>query len=375
MTKPLVTACILKLQEQGKLKLKDRLSKHIPSFRDTKVAANGNSLTKTKEHTPDLTIMHCMMHTAGVGELGDFNYKPRPGFAADKCYHELNERVERREITSLAQFCDELAKIPLRHEPGKLHEYSFATDILGRVVEVASGMSLGKYMQKELCGPLGMKDTEFFVPKSKARRLAALYCGREQALMLSSEHATPGSLGVPTIPSQLSRKKAALCRIDGHTPAESQWIEGRQCPVESAAGLVGANMGGMVSTVEDFSRFLAMLANGGSLDGVRILSPETVEWALKDHLREVITDGKQVKVNGRRFGWNCFGEIGLPSKKPDELREFEHGETGWGGKACTEWMINPPREIACVAFSQQMEHELYDDLAELVYVAARSSFP
>jgi len=134
-------------------------------------------------------------------------------------------------------------------------------------------------------------------------------------------------------------------------------------------------MGGMVSTVEDFSRFRAMLANGGSLDGVRILSPETVEWALKDHLREVITDGKQVKVNGRRFGWNCFGEIGLPSKKPDELREFEHGETGWGGKACTEWMINPPREIACVAFSQQMEHELYDDLAELVYVAARSSFP
>lgn len=375
MSKPLVTACVLKLQEQGKLKVSDRLSKHIPAFRQTRVIANGNSLSKTKGHVPDLTILHCLTHTAGVGELGDFNYKPRPGVAADLCYHELNERVERREITSLEQFCDELAAIPLRYEPGKMHDYSFATDILGRVVEVASGMSLGAYMQKELFGPLGMKDTAFSVPKSKAKRLAALYCGREQALKLSAEHATPGGWGAVTVPSELSKKKAALCRIDGHTPAESQWIEGRQCPVESAAGLLGANMGGLVSTLEDFSRFMAMLANGGSLGPVQILKPETVAWALQDHLPELITSGKQVKVHGRRFGWNCFGELGLPSKKADEPREFEPGETGWGGKACTEWMLNPPREVACIAFSQQMEHDLYDDLAEMVYVAARKSCP
>ncbi|CAE8638569.1 unnamed protein product [Polarella glacialis] len=314
--------------------------------------------------------MSCWCHVAVTAPTCDKKQDKNqaPDSAESKACHHLVEGVEKGEFRDLAHFIDELAKVPLRAPAGKQYSYSFASDVLGRVVEIASGKSLGEYLKQELFGPLGMHDTGFSFPKSKGSRLAAVFGSRQSAMDLGAKA------------SSLPKGSKALCRLDRERPEESRWSEGRRCKVESGGGSMGANMGGLVSTVADCSRFLAMLSQGGALDGVRVLEPDTVAaYCLPDLLPNVITSGKKQRANGSPFGWTALGEVGVARTKRDTPAntkdDFEIGEVGGGGAACTYWSINPNRDLATVWFTQLMDNDPYVKEEENIYLAARLAVP
>lgn len=367
MSKPFVAVAILLLQDRGRLSVQDPVSKYIPSFRKIRVASHGNSVMKTHAQKPKaLTILRCLTHTAGLPYGRDFNQTPDS--AETKACHDLVQRVEQGEMEHLEQFVDELAEVPLRYQPGERYAYSYSTDVLGRVVEVVSGMPLGRFFEKELFRPLGMRDTGFSFSPSKGSRLAALYASRNSAVMLGAKR------------SSLSGRQGALCRIDGMLPEESRWAEGGRCRIDSGGGMMGANMGGLVSTVADCSRFVAMLACGGHLGGARILRTATVKrYCLPDLLPECISTGKQQRANGAPFGWTALGEVGVPRSArdapPSSKDNFEIGEVGGGGAACTYWSVNPNRRLATVWFTQSMDNDPYIKDEENLYLAARTAVP
>lgn len=367
MSKPFVAVGILILQERGLLSVNDPVAKHIPSFKSQGVVASSKEVTKTSPVRPKpFTILHCLTHTAGLPYGVNFNEEP--GSKEFEMTEELVKATERGEVKSLAQFVDALAAMPLRCLPGKRYGYSYSVDVLGRVIEVVSGMALGKFLQKEVYGPLKMVDTGFSVPRSKARRLAAVYCSRGSALRVGAKKA------------DFPRGKYALCRIDGTKATESRWLAGQSCKVESGGGFMGANMGGLVSTVSDSARFLAMLSGGGQLDGVRILKSTSVErYCLPDLFPQVINDGKRQMSDGSPFGWSALGEVGVPRKAGDKPRDtkddYELGECGGGGAACTYWSINPSRDLAIAWFTQSMDNDPYVKESENIYLAARTAVP
>lgn len=367
MTKPMLAVAILMLQERGLLHVNDALSKYIPSFGDVRVAANKLAVKKTSAKKPKpITILHCLTHTAGIPVGGAFLQTPHD--PESKSVYPLVKRVESGEIENVGHFADELAKVPLRRNPGDAYSYSFSTDVLGRVVEVVSGMSLGSFMQKEIFDKIGMPDTGFFVPKTKVRRLAAVYAGRDYALL-------DGQRG-----ADLPRKKGALCRIDGKRPQDSRWMEGNQCKVEAGGGMMGSNMGALVSTVNDCSRFLGMLTNGGQLQGVRLLKEKTIErYCIHDLFPEVINSGERQMDDNIPLGWTALGQLGTPilpgDKQPDVKDAYEDGEIGGGGIACTYWSINPRRGLATVWFTQSMGNDPYVKEEENIYMAARKAVP
>lgn len=368
MTKPFVAAAVLLLYDRGQLDLWDPVAKHIPSFRQAKVVSRASAIQAVApEKPPPPTIMHCLTHTAGLPYGTDFNQ--RPYSPETKSCHGLVQRVETGEVASLGQFVDALAALPLRARPGSHWHYSWGIDVLGRVVEAVSGLPLGRFLQQEVFGPLGMKDTAFSVPEAKASRLAAVYCNRESAMLLG---ARPGSL---------PRGKEALCRIDGARPEESRWMAGRCCPVESGGGIMGANMGGLVSTLNDSARFFGMLLGRGEFGGVRILRAETVEhFCFTDLLPACITSGIQQRAWGAPLGWTAIGEIGLPKSSKDatsdgKYNNFEVGEVGYGGAACTFWALNPARDTAILWFTQSLDNEPFVRDDESIYVAARLAVP
>jgi len=367
MSKPFVATGILLLHDRGLLKLDDPVQKYVPSFRGVKVVSRNSAIFKTNAAQPKpFTIKNCLTHSAGLPYGTSFN-EPPSSAETKMCLH-LVQGTEEGRIASLEQFVDELAKCPLRFAPGERYGYSYGLDVLGRVIEVVSGMKLSKFLRREIFAPLGMQDTDFSVPKSKAKRLAALYASRDSAI----------KLGVK--PSGLSRAKGALCRIDGSKTDDSKWLQGQNCPVESGGGFMGTNMGGLVSTVNDCARFLAMISLGGEFDGKRILQESTVkQYCLPDLFPQVITGGKKQRESGRPFGWSALGEVGVPrtarDAPPDTKDDFEIGECGGGGAACTYWSINPSRELAILWFTQSMDNDPYVKESENIYVAGRRVAP
>lgn len=368
MSKPFVAVSILLLQDRGRLSVNDPVSKYLPNLRRLSVASRANSVRKSVPLKPKaMTILHCLTHTAGFVYGRDFNQEPDS--AETKSCHELVRRVEHGEVKSLEQFVDELADVPLRSHPGTQYAYSYATDVLGRLVEVVSGMPLSKFFEKEIFGPLGMRDTAFFFPRSKAHRWAALYASRDSAIMMGAAK------------SSLPARSEALCRIDGMVPEDSRWSEGRRCRVESGGGIMGANSGGLVSTLSDCMRFFGMLACDGKLGtSRRILKPASIKrYCLLDLLPEVITSGKRQRANRAPFGWSTVGEVGVPRSARDAAPKsndnFELGEVGGGGAACTYWSINPTRRLATLWFTQSMDNDPYVKDNENIYLAARAAVP
>lgn len=370
MTKPFVAVAFLKLQERGLVSMKDPVEKYIPAFRGVSVVASSKSVfTKSKKLRPtpgQFTLEHCLTHTAGLPYGSGFNFAPES--PEEHMCNELVVGVEEGSIKSLGNFIDELSKLPLRLMPGKEYRYSYGLDIVGRVIEIASGMKLSKFMEKELFKPLRMHDTAFSFPRSKAKRVAAIYCNRTSAK----------NLGMKA--SELPNGKHALCRFDGKKPQDSVFMEGNCSGVESGGGFQGSFSGGCVSTVNDCTRFVAMLCNFGELDGVRILQECTVKrWCLTDLFPHVIPSGKVQRAAGKPYGWSALGEVGIPRTARDPAfnkeADYEVGETGGGGAACTYWSVNPTRDMAIVWFTQICDNEPYEKDNENPYVAARTVCP
>lgn len=364
MSKPFVGVGILILLDRGLLSIKDPVKKYLPCFKDVKK-------TRSALKPKPLTILHCLTHTGGLPYGVDFGQSHGGDPELKRC-DPLVQRTESQEIKSLEQFVEELAQLPLSFEPGKEYHYSYSLDVLGRVIEVVSGMKLGDFLKKELFTPLGMTNTGFSFPLKKAKQLAALYCGAGSAKSLSKVNSG--------VKKPIPRGKDALCRIDGLKPQDSRWCQGKSCLIQSGGGMMGHNQGGLVSTVNDCIRFLGMLASGGAFGGVRILREATVKrFCYTDLLPQVITSGQKQKANGTTFGWTAIGEMGVPlgprDKKPAEQDSFEIGEVGGGGAACTYWAINPSRDLAIAWFTQQMDNDPYVKEEENIYAAARKAVP
>ena len=305
----LVTSCaVLLLQEDGRLRLDDPVERYLPELGSRQVLRPGATrLDDTVPARGPITLRHLMTHTAGLTyALFD------PDALLPRAYAEAKVGSA---ATSLADMVRALAPLPLQFEPGTRWEYSMATDVLGRVVEVVAGQSFGAFLAQRIFEPLGMADTGFWVPEAKRERLCALYAG--------ADWKDPSSAG--------------LHRVDDQ-PWPGAYLKP---PVRESGG------GGLVSTLDDMVRLVQSLQPGGPL----LLQPDTVAAMARNQLAPglcVHFAGKPPR-SGHGFG---LGSAVVLRPEPGEPAAAV-GEVNWGGLAGTVWWFNPRLGIAAVLMTQR----------------------
>jgi CubicO group peptidase (beta-lactamase class C family) len=336
MTKPVTSVAAMMLYEQGGFELNDPVSRFIPSFADVRVYSGGSDLRLvTVPATEPVRIWHLLTHTAGL-TYGFHRVHP-----VDALYRAAGFEWSTPAGVDLAQACDIWAGIPLLFQPGAEWNYSMATDVLGRVIEVVSGQRLDEFFAARIFHPLGMNDTGFYVTDTQLPRLAALYM--------------PG-------------KSGTAVRLDALGDAF------RRPPTLLAGG------GGLVSTAADYHRFTQLLLSradspAGELDGTRLLSPRTVRYMTRNHLpgdRDLETFGRplyaETPFRGVGFGLG-FGVVLDPV--PGKVL-CSAGELSWGGAASTAFWIDPAEELTVSFFTQLLPSSAYpirSQLRQLVYQA------
>jgi len=336
MTKPVTSVAAMMLYEEGKLALTDPVSAFIPSFGDVRVYQGGSDLKQvTVPATEPVRVWHLLTHTAGL-TYGFLRVHP-----VDAMYRAAGFEWGTPRGVDLAGACDLWAGFPLLFQPGAEWNYSVATDVLGRVVEVASGQRLDEFLAAEIFRPLGMTGTAFWADQAAQQRLAALY--------------SPGRDGQAT-------------RLD----ALGHWV------LKEPRMLSGG--GGLVSTAADYDRFTQMLLHrpgspAGELDGIRLLSPRTVGYMARNHL----PDGLDLETFGRPLFADApyrgvgFG-LGLAVVLDPVPRKVvgTAGELSWGGAASTAFWIDREAELTVSFFTQLFPSSTYPvgpQLRQLVYQA------
>lgn len=307
MTKPITGVALMILYEEGKFNLSDPVEKYIPEFENLQVYAgedeNGELITEPQNHK--MTIRELMSHTGGLS-YGIFSQS-----RVDELYREADILASDQ---SMDDFIDKLAAIPLRQQPGSQWHYSVAVDVQGALVERLSGEKFGDFLDERIFEPLGMTDTDFYVPEEKANRFAQVYGYTEQGELVAQE-------GFP----------GADYLVD---------------PNFQSGG------GGLVGTAMDYLRFSQMLLNGGELDGVRILAPLTVDLMHRDQTPKDMSDSI-LGAGGTSFGLD-FAII----DDPVEAESYSKGEYYWGGAAGTWFWIDPVEDLVFVGMIQQFGNRL-----------------
>jgi CubicO group peptidase (beta-lactamase class C family) len=319
MSKPITSVAAMILVEQGRLFLSDPVQKYIPAFAEMKVAVQKPDTPKVDlvPATRPITVQDLMRHTSGL------TYSFLPGTPVAKIYQDAN--LFGTDATN-ADFAEAVARLPLAVQPGSSWNYSHSTDVLGRVVEVASGKSLYQFEKENILDPLGMSDTGFSVSSVKQNLIA-------EPLPTDNKVVGTAPLSNPRLPAK--------------------WEAGGQ---------------GMVSTAFDYAKFLQMLQNGGALDGHRILSPATVAFMTSDHLGQ-IGPGPTTYLPGPGYG---FG-IGFAVRRQEGVATYEgsSGDYYWGGAAGTSFW-NDPKQHLTVVFMMQAPSQLFHYsalLRNMVYAA------
>jgi CubicO group peptidase (beta-lactamase class C family) len=315
MTKPLVSVLAMMLWEEGQFLLSDPIAQYLPDFAEPKVAVEQEGGIELVPAQRAITIQDLLRHTSGL------TYEFRGNSPVQKMY--LEAKVFRRNQTNEDQAAT-LAKLPLMHQPGTVWEYSRSTDVLGRLVEVLTGQSLGEALAERVLAPLGMADTAFFVPPAQQPRLAEAFAK------------------------------------DPDTGLGVQLLEVRQKPMFESGG------GGLVSTAMDYARFLQMMLEGGTLDGERLLSRKTVEYMTADHLGAV-TGAADLLIPGHGFG------LGFAVRREAGIAQVP-GSVGsyyWGGLAGTTFWVDPAEKLFALLLIQAPgQREYYRVLfRSLVYAA------
>ena len=333
MTKPVTSVAAMMLYEEGAFELTDPVSRFIPSFAGVRVYAGGSDQRPvTVPAIEPVRIWHLLTHTAGL-TYGFHRVHP-----SDALYRAAGFDLGSPPVP-LAEACDIWAGIPLLFQPGAEWNYSVATDVLGRVVEVASGQSLDEFFRARIFEPLGMADTGFYAPEPALPRLAALY-GR----------APDGT----------------RARLDALGEAA------RKPPVMLNGG------GGLVSTAADYHAFTQMLLHrpespAGEFEGVRLLSPRTVAYMGRNHLPGGVDLEKfgrplhaEAPFRGVGFG---LGLAVVIDPAPGKV-VCSPGELSWGGAASTAFWIDPAEELTVSFFTQLIPSSAYpirSQLRQLVY--------
>lgn len=317
MTKPVTSVAMMLLVEEGLVGLEDPVSKYLPAFAGVKVWSPDGPRNPRRP----MTIRDLLQHTSGL-TYGAFGETP-----ADSAYRKAGVLEPRWSITELM---DQLARLPLVGHPGEIWNYGFSTDVAGRIIEVVSGMPLDRFLAQRIFGPLKMTDTFFEVPPEKRSRLTGYYA--------------------------LSAGRPAL--LD--SPDTGNYT--RRPPLFSGGG-------GLASTVPDYLRFAQMLLNGGELDGVRLLRPETVAGMLENQLPAELIP---IRVGELTLAGTGFG-LGF-SVVVDSGQFNDKGRAGWAGYANTFFWIDPSRRVIAMVFAQSFPFNalpLEPDFRRLVYQALR----
>ena len=323
MTKPLTSVAAMMLVEEGKLELDAPVAKYIPAFADVKVGVEktgplGQKTLEIVDATRPMTVRDLLRHTSGLtyGFFGTGLVK--------QAYR--NARLGAEGDISNAQFAEAIAKLPLAYQPGSTWDYSNSTDVLGRVIEVVSGQSLGQFLKLRLLDPLSMKDTSFYVPEPERQaRLAEPFAD------------------------------------DRVTPNAPLFDPRRTGTMESGGG-------GLMSTAADYTRFLMMLRNGGQLDGRRYLGEATLKEMTRDHLGpQVVRTALYLPGAGYGFGLGFAVRTAPASGKPDSAV----GEYFWGGAGGTYMWVDPVNDLFVVYMMQSPRQRTAHRAAlrELVYGA------
>lgn len=324
MTKPITTTAAMMLLEEGRLRLSDPVSKYIPAFAETKVfVKQGFSGPVLADQATPMTIRQLMTHTAGLSY----------GFMFDSPVEEMYRQLQPFFQTnpSSEEVVAKWSEIPLIQQPGTGWRYSVATDVLGRVVEVISGMTLREFFVECIFKPLAMHDTDHYVPAEKVDRLATVY-----------GPAPDGGL-TPLSPPRIND----ATQLRHHSPGGH----------------------GLISSAEDYLRFCRMILNGGELDGVRVLGRKTVELMRSNHLAPTMLPiERALDMPGLGFGLG-FSVILDPAQR-QMLGTV--GTIGWGGAANTNFWIDPKEEMIGILMAQYMPSNTFplsEDFRNLVYQA------
>ncbi len=304
MTKPYTSVAAMILMEEGRLRLTDPVSRYIPAFGKLEVSvASTDPYTGATKYSNvpvdrEITIQDLLRHTSGF-VYGSFTSHPK----VKELY--AKEGVDWKDVTPAEQI-ERLAKVPLAHQPGTTFEYSLSTDVLGRVIEVISGMPLSRFIQERIFTPLGMTDSAFIVPPDKRDRLAQPFA------------------------------------IDRATNTPINLLDVTVVQKNDAGGA------GSVGTAADYARFLQMMINGGQLDGVRLLSRTTVKYMTADHLGDAKFSGSTTLPAGT--GWG----LGFAVRRETGLFEVtgNAGEYFWAGAAGTGFYVDPKEELILVWMTQ-----------------------
>ena len=325
MSKPITTVAAMMLVEDGKLKLEDPISLYLPEFAKMTVGvekpdASGAPTLEVVPARRAITVHDLMRHTSGI-TYGFFG----PGLVK-KAYIDANINAGDPDNN---EFSQRIAKLPLAYQPGTTWDYSYSTDILGRVVEVVSGKSLFAFEKERLLDPLGMADTSFYVTDVERQKRLAEPLANDRNFGVGADISDP----------RIVRK------------------------LESGGG-------GMVSTASDYAQFLQMLLNGGTLDGKRYLGPRTLRLMTSDHANAgagVVPGPLYLPGAGYGFGLGfavrrATGEAAYPS---------EAGEYYWGGAGGTYMWVDPKSEMFVIFMMQSPKHRTHyrSLIRNMVYAA------
>ncbi len=324
-SKAIVSVAAMILQEDGKLLIGDPVGKYIPEFMSTTVAVpdEDGGYTVVDAERP-ITIRDLLTHTSGVS----YGYGPAADLweAADIQNYYFSHRNE-----LILETVKRMAALPFDLQPGSKFLYGYSTDILGAVVEVASGMPLDEFLTDRLFQPLQMGDTHFYLPLDKRDRLSKVYAGKEGGGIEPAEN-------------------------PGLATGQGAFVDGPRKSFSAGAGLL--------STANDYARFLQMMLNGGELDGVRVLSPTTIRLILSDHLTDV--DSPWNQAAGFGLGFYVVKDVGAWAR-PSSVGEF-----GWGGAYHSTYWADPLEDLVVVYFTQLVSTQGIDDhqkLRTLIYQA------
>jgi CubicO group peptidase (beta-lactamase class C family) len=328
-TKALTSVAAMMLVEEGRLGLGDPVSRYIPAFEKTSVAvpapagAVADSPVSAVPAKRPITIRDLLTHTAGIGYGTGVAAAQWKAASIQGWYF-----ADRKE--PVAAVVERMAALPMDAQPGEKYVYGYNTDVLGVVVEKVSGQTLAEFLQKRIAGPLGMPDTQFYLPPAQKDRLTTVYGATKDGRI---ERAPAGKEG------------------------QGDYVEGPRVAFSGGAGLL--------STARDYGRFLQMMLNGGELEGARLLSPKTVELMTVNHVGTLFAErGPADAGKGFGLGFDVVLDLGRTGAYGSE------GAFGWGGAYHTNHWVDPHEKLVAVIMTQLLpagDSDLHGRFRALVY--------
>ncbi len=335
MTKPITAVAVLKLQEEGELKLSDPVSKYIPAFKNLLVIDSNPSREQSITARPfgltlvpanrEITIQDCLTNTTGLAfpaktpiALFNSDYQAALGGTVF-----LPSNGDSTTSLTMLERMEHLAKLPLSFQPGTAWEYGMSISLAGVLVEMISGMTLDDFFKDHIFKPLNMNDTSFYLSEDQIDRLSTCYA------LVNKD----GQWGIDAVdyPKNSVKVKGPYNIFDG-----------------------GGEMGGVLSTLADYTRFVRMLFNNGELEGARILRHESVESMRNNHTGDIF-------ISLRGHGFSSGLAVGVRTKSINGVANSSVGQYGWGGAAGTQFLIDPDEKLFALLFTQVLNQMIKPD--------------